>query len=261
MHVLASNRLGSELPDRAADILARLRRRQPRIHCLTNSVAQNFTANMLLAVGAVPSMTIAPEEIAEFVRRSDALLVNLGTLDPARREAAETAARVAVEERLAWVLDPVFVDRSTFRSDFAGKLLARAPKAMRLNGLEFEALTRMNSGEQALKSCARDRLCVVALTGTTDIVTDGTRLAQIENGDPLMGRVTAMGCAATALVTACLAVEADAWLATTAGLLAFALAGECAAARARGPGSFSIEMLDALANLDRETLLSRARVR
>ena len=67
----------------------------------------------------VPSMTTAPEEIAEFVKRSDALLVNLGTLDPARREAAETAARVAVEEQRAWVLDPVFVDRSTFRSDFA----------------------------------------------------------------------------------------------------------------------------------------------
>ena len=102
---------------------------------------------------------------------------------------------------------------------------------------------------------------MVALTGVTDTVTDGARMAKIENGHPLMGRVTAMGCAGTALVAACLAVEADPWLATSSALLAFAVAGECAAARARGPGSLAVEILDALASLDRETLLARACVR
>jgi hydroxyethylthiazole kinase len=76
-----------------------------------------------------------------------------------------------------------------------------------------------------------------------------------------MGRVTAMGCAGTALVAACLAVETDSWLATAAGLLIFAIAGECAAARARGPGSMAVEILDGLASLERETLLDRAKVR
>ena len=57
-----------ELADIAADMLARLRTRAPRVHCITNSVAQQFTANVLLAAGAVPSMTISPEEIG-FVRR------------------------------------------------------------------------------------------------------------------------------------------------------------------------------------------------
>ena len=90
---------------------------------------------------------------------------------------------------------------------------------------------------------------------------DGARTAKIENGHPLMGRVTAMGCAGTALIGACLAVEVDCWLATSAALLAFAVAAECAAARARGPGTLSVEILDALASLDRETLLARARVR
>jgi hydroxyethylthiazole kinase len=46
-----------------------------------------------------------------------------------------------------------------------------------------------------------------------------------------------------------------------AALLAFAVAGECAAARARGPGSLAVEILDALAGLDRATLLAHARVR
>jgi hydroxyethylthiazole kinase len=83
---------------------------------------------------------------------------------------------------------------------------------------------------------------------------------KITNGDPLMSRVTAMGCAGAAVVAACLAVEGDAWVATAAGLLLFAVAGEWAAQRARGPGSFAVEFLDALHGLDRETLRTRARV-
>jgi hydroxyethylthiazole kinase len=261
MHALISNRLTCDLPDIAADILSRVRRRSPRVHCITNSVAQNFTANVLLAVGAVPSMTVAPEEIAEFVARSDALLVNLGTFDRARREAAEIAIEEATHEQRPWVLDPVFVDRSRPRSDFARTLMAKTPRAVRLNGAEFTAIAGADTAEEALERYALDQLCVIALTGATDTITDGARMAKIENGDPLMGRVTAMGCAGAALVAACLAVEADPWLATCAGLLAFALAGECAAARARGPGSLSVEIIDALASLERETFLVRAKVR
>ena len=75
----------SELSSVTADILARLRARAPRVHCITNSVAQAFTANVLLAAGAVPSMTLAAEEIGGFVASADALLVNLGTFDAERR--------------------------------------------------------------------------------------------------------------------------------------------------------------------------------
>jgi hydroxyethylthiazole kinase len=250
----------SNLPDIAADILARLRARRPRVHCITNAVAQNFSANVLLAAGAIPSMTVAPEEIAEFVTRADALLVNLGTLDRERRQAAEIAVETATDERRPWVLDPVFAERSQPRTAFAKALVEKKPWAVRLNDAEFSALADAAPGEPVLRRYALDRLCVVALTGATDRVTDGARLARIDNGDPLMGRVTAMGCAAAALVAACLAVESDVWLASTAGLLVFAVAGECAAARARGPGSFAVEILDALHGLDHETLRARGRV-
>jgi hydroxyethylthiazole kinase len=168
---------------------------------------------------------------------------------------------VATDEQRPWVLDPVFVDRSRPRTEFAKTLMAKTPRAVRLNGAEFAAIAGADSAEDALERYALDQLCVIALTGVTDTVTDGARMAKIENGDPLMGRVTAMGCAGTAVVAACLAVEADPWLAASAGLLAFAIAGECAAARARGPGSLVVEILDALASLDRVTLLTRARVR
>jgi hydroxyethylthiazole kinase len=260
MHLPRSKPLPSLLPDIAADILARVRAKGPRVHCITNAVAQNFTANVLLAAGAVPSMTVAPDEIAEFVARADALLVNLGTLDRGRREAAEVAIEEATDERRPWVLDPVFVDRSQPRTAFAKALVDKKPWAVRLNGAEFSALADAAPMDDALRSYALHQLGVLALTGATDVVTDGSRIVRIKNGDPFMSRVTAMGCAGAAVVTACLAVEGDAWTATVAGLLVFAIAGECAAQRARGPGSFAVEILDALHGLDRETLLARARV-
>jgi hydroxyethylthiazole kinase len=76
-----------------------------------------------------------------------------------------------------------------------------------------------------------------------------------------MARVTAMGCAASALVGATLAVEPDAWKATAAALIIIGVAGEMAAARARGPGSFAMEILDAVYALDRDTLIAKAKVR
>src|SRR5438128_623584 len=100
------------LPTSAADILTRVRKQQPRVHCITNTVAQWVTANVLLASGAVPSMTVAPEEVTTFVSTANALLVNLGTLDPERQQAAEIAIAAAENAGLPWVLDPVFVDRS-----------------------------------------------------------------------------------------------------------------------------------------------------
>jgi hydroxyethylthiazole kinase len=251
----------SDLPDIAADIMRRVRERSPRIHCLTNTVAQNLTANVLLAAGAVPSMTVAPEEIADFVARADALLINLGTLDCERREAAEIAVEEALDEQRPWALDPVFVDRSQARCAFAAKLMARMPRLVRCNLPEFAALANTRAGEDALRPFALEHLCTVALTGATDTVTDGARGVAIDNGHPLMSQVTALGCAGTALVTACLAVEADPWLASVAGLLAFAVAGECAALDAAGPGSFAVALLDALPRLDSEILRRRARLR
>ncbi|MGN6747413.1 MAG: hydroxyethylthiazole kinase, partial [Xanthobacteraceae bacterium] len=121
-----------EFADTAADVLARIRERAPRVHCITNSVAQQYTANMLLAAGAVPSMTISSEEIDAFVAGADALLVNLGTLDRERRTAVETAVRTAADKELPWLLDPVFIDRSPARAQFGRALLAARPAVVRL---------------------------------------------------------------------------------------------------------------------------------
>jgi len=249
-----------ELADVAADVLARIRDRAPRVHCVTNTVAQNYTANMLLAAGAVPSMTISPDEIVSFVASADALLVNLGTFDEERRRAINVALGAVQTARMPWVLDPVFIERSPGRAQFARDLLAREPSVVRLNAAEFAPLFGGDPADEAASRVAQACTTVVALTGSADIVTDGTRRVAIANGDALMGLVTGMGCAGSALVCAALAVETDAWLATSAALIALGVAGEVAAQSARGPGRFASWILDALHGLDRATLRARAKV-
>ena len=249
-----------DVPQFTAALLGRLRACSPRVHCITNAVAQNFTANVLLAAGAVPSMTLSAEEIGPFVAGANALLVNLGTLDRERREAMVMAVEAATRGNVPWVLDPVFIDRSTPRAAFARALNASAPKAVRLNAAEFSALSGSKPTRETLTAYARDKKTVIGLSGETDLVSDGARLATIANGHALMAKVTAMGCAASALVAACLSVEADAWRATTAALTMIGVAGELAATQAAGPGSFAVAIIDGLYNLDGPTLIARAKV-
>ncbi len=250
----------ADMAQAAAAVLERLRARGPKVHCITNAVAQNFTANVLLAVGCVPSMTLSPEEIGAFVGRADALLVNLGTFDRERREATDIAVDTAGQGKVPWVLDPVFIDRAAPRAAFARALAGRAPSVVRLNASEFAALADVEATPETLAAYARQHATVIAVSGETDLVGDRSRLAALANGHPLMAKVTAMGCAGSALVAACLAVEPDPWRAAATGLLLIGVAGELAAARSEGPGSFAVAILDALYRLDEPALLRHARV-
>jgi hydroxyethylthiazole kinase len=244
----------------AATVLQRIREQAPRVHCITNTVAQQFTANVLLAAGAVPSMTLSPQEIEAFVAGADALLVNLGTFDAERRAAVEAALNAAVAHGKPWLLDPVFIERSPARAQFARTLVARKPTVVRLNAAEFAALSGGDQAGDAAARFAKAHDTIVALTGRVDVVADGLRRVKIANGDPLMAQVTAMGCAGSALLCAALAVERDPWLATIAALTAFGVAGEVAARDAAGPGSFAVGMIDALHALDSATLRMHAKV-
>ena len=244
----------------AVEILARLRVRRPRVHCITNTVAQNFTANALLAAGCQPSMTVSGEEVGSFVSGAQGLLVNLGTFDKERREAITIALDAARSNAVPWVLDPVFVDRAPTRTAFARELIAHRPTVIRLNHAEFSTLTGSKPSLDAVAAYARTGQAVIGLSGESDLVSDGERTASIANGHPLMARVTAMGCAGSALVVACLTTEPDAFIATVAALLIINLAGELAAQKSAGPGSFAASIIDVLYNLDGPTLIDRAKV-
>ncbi len=235
---------------RAGELLALVRERRPRVHCITNSVVQEITANVLLAAGAIPSMTTSPEEIAHFAASADALLVNLGTLDGERRDAIEVALEVARDDGIPWVLDPVLIDRSEPRAELARTLALKEPRVVRANAAEFGALIQGEAHDEALDRFALDNITVAACTGAIDLVTSGAQRVRIENGHPFMSQVTGIGCAETAVVAALVAVEDDEFFAAVAGLLIMGVAGEIAAKNAAGPGSFAVALVDALAALD-----------
>jgi hydroxyethylthiazole kinase len=228
----------------------------------------------LLALGASPAMVEGADEVAEFVAKSDALVVNLGTMSADRAAAIRLAVTAARQSGKPWVLDPVAVGVLRYRSTLARDLLGQGPAAIRGNPSEIISLEGSEDGKaQGVDSVATPEAAVaaarrlahttgaaVAVTGAVDYVTDGATVHGIHNGDPLMARVTGMGCTATAIIGACLAVEADRLAATVYGLAITAVAGETAAARARGPGSLQLEILDALYQLDAATLVVRVRL-
>jgi hydroxyethylthiazole kinase len=246
----------------AGRLLTRLRAERTRVHAITNAAAQVLTANLLLAAGAIPSLTAAADEVPAFVTRAGALLINLGTLDGERRAAIPWAIASARAAARPWVLDPVFVDASPARRDLARLCLAGHPSVLRCNAAEFAALAEREPTVEGVREYAAALQAVVALTGPVDHVTDGTRSLLIENGHALMARTTAMGCAATALVAAFVALAPEDMLgAAAAALVVIGVAGEMAGETAGGPGSFPAAFLDVVDALDPAIIERRARVR
>ncbi|MFC4174174.1 hydroxyethylthiazole kinase [Microvirga sp. GCM10011540] len=248
------------LPALAGTLLERLRSERPRVHAITNAAAQTLTANLLLAAGGLPSLTVAPEEVAAFTSRSAALLVNLGTLDGDRLAAIPQAIATARAHAKPWVLDPVFVESSPPRLELARASLAGRPSVLRCNASEFMALAGNDAAPEAVQAFASAHGTVVVVTGAADVVTDGAHTLRIENGHPLMTRVTAMGCAGTALIAAFTALHDNALEAAASALLATGVAGEIAARGANGPGTFQPAFLDVLFNLDTPTLVACGRI-
>jgi len=243
--------------------LQRLRERVPLVQSITNYVSMDVTANALLAIGAAPAMVHAAEEVEEFVGIAHALVINIGTLSPPWVEAMRLAADRAVALGKPWVLDPVGAGATRYRTDTARELAERRPTIIRGNASEILAVAGAANATRGVDSAhassdavesarglARQLGCVVAVTGAVDYVTDGARTLSVSNGHPLMTRVTALGCSATALVGAFAAVHADALVATAAALGTLGVAGEIAARDADGPGTFRWKLLDALYLLD-----------
>lgn len=254
--------------------LSAVRAARPLVHNITNYVVMNSTANALLAFGASPAMAHAAEEVEAFADLAQALVINIGTLSPPWVAAMKLAVSRAEARGRPWVLDPVGAGATTYRSAVAVDLAGRKPAVIRGNASEIlslagaatEATRGVDSTQaaeaalEAARALARRANAVVAVTGAVDYVTDGERTAACHNGHPLMTRVTGMGCTASTLVGACLAVEPDPLTAALHGLAILGVAGELAAEHASGPGTLQIDLYDVLASLDRETLERRTRL-
>ncbi|MER7396202.1 hydroxyethylthiazole kinase [Streptomyces sp. NPDC000151] len=264
----------------ARQALIRVRHETPLVQCLTNQVVANFTANVLLALGAAPAMVDIPEEAGPFAGAASGLLVNVGTPHAEQRAAMTEAVASAAAAGTPWVLDPVAIGSLPVRTALAHRLAAQGPAVVRGNASEIIALSgtggggrgvdatdEVESAAEAAGTLARATGAVVAVSGPVDLLTDGERTVRVANGDPLLTRVTGGGCALGAVLAAFAppastspAPSGDRLVAAVAAVTVYTVAAEVAAERSNGPGTFAAAFLDALYGLDEDTLTKRAAV-
>ena len=255
--------------------LAVLRERKPLIHNITNYVVMNETANAILALGALPVMAHAKNEVREMVGLAGALVLNIGTLSEDWIDAMLIAGAAANEGGIPVVLDPVGAGATQYRTTTAKRILdevdvsvlrGNAGEVATLVGVEAEVRgvesigTSSGDAAELAREAARTLGLVASVTGAVDHVSDGDRSAAVSNGHELLAAITGTGCMATALTGCFLAAKDDRFEAAVEALVAFGVAGEEAARDAKGPGSFHVALYDALAGLDPATLSARARV-
>jgi len=243
--------------------LERIRAQAPLVQNITNFVVMNNTANALLALGASPAMVHAAEEASDFVSISNALVVNIGTLDAPFVAGMRHAMRRAKDLGKPIVFDPVGVGATPFRNDVSRELLALAtPDIIRGNASEIMALAGLDAQTKGVDSTqgsasaldsgrqlSRELGCVVVISGADDYIIRHDETAVVSNGHPLMTKVTGMGCTATALTGAFAAVKPDYFRAALHAIAVMGICGELAARIHPAPGSLQVNFLNALYEL------------
>lgn len=251
--------------DRAivSSVLEAVRETSPLVSCITNSVVTNFTANVLLAIGAAPAMVDIVGEAGPFASIASGLLINLGTPTPEQREAAREAASAAVAADVPWVLDPVAVGALVHRTDLARELVTMGPTVVRGNASEIIALAgegaggrgvdasdEVESAFEAAQLIARNYGSVVAISGATDAIVSADQIIRVGGGAEMLTRVTGGGCALGAFLAAFVGAAKTRAVtpleAVAAGHAVYSAAGEIAQEKASGPGTFQMHFLDSL---------------
>ena len=249
-----------QLYKQAALNLTAVREQKPLIHNITNFVVMNYTANALLAMGASPVMAHAQNEVEDMVSFAEALVLNIGTLTDDWIASMIKAGKKAAEQHTPIILDPVGSGATALRTASAKSIIDTAQMtvirgnasevlSLRDDASKTKGVDAIHSVEDAAAAAtvlAEELSTTLAITGAVDLVTDGSNVLRVANGHPLMGYVTGTGCTATVVIGAFLAVDNNPLRATATALAYFGLAGEIASQNASAPGSFMIQMIDAL---------------
>lgn len=274
----------NEIKLEVVNLLKKLKEKKPLVHNITNYVTVNDCANILLAIGASPIMADDFREAADITSISSALVINIGTLNERTIDSMIVSGKKANELNIPVVFDPVGAGASAFRNETTKKILDEVKiSVLRGNmseikfiaGLHFETKgvdaseSDMQGGNEegiiAAEDLARKFGCVVAITGVTDIVSDGEKTAILENGTKMLSKVTGTGCMTTALVGAFLGAcesSQEYFTAAVSGILSMSICGEIAEEKAGsiGIGTFHVAIMDAISNLNEEEILSMAKV-
>ncbi len=258
-------------PNQLNKDLQQLREKAPLVHSITNYVVMNSTANALLSIGASPVMAHELREMEEMASIASALVLNIGTLSERWIEAMHIAGKTAKSKNKPIVLDPVGAGATTLRTQTTKDLIeSSSPQIIRGNASEILAVAKAKmstkgvdstaSAEEAVevaKEFAKDTDSIISISGKTDYITDGNTLHKVENGHPLMGKITGTGCTATVLIAAFSAINNDYLTAATEAMTVMGIAGEMAAEETDAPGTFQIKFLDALYKINQEEIKNK----
>jgi hydroxyethylthiazole kinase len=260
------------LAEHCAQLLSELRTAHPLVQCLTNHVVSGFTANVLLSLGAAPAMVDIPIESGMFAGVASGVLINIGTLAGEQAAAMREAATAACGTT-PWVLDPVAVGALPVRTALAAELLIQRPNIVRGNASEILAVSgagvggrgvdtnaSVNAAATAAAQLAQQVGGAVAVSGPVDLITDGNATVRVSNGHEMLTVVTGAGCALGAVMAAFAGLCGNPLLAATAASTVYGIAAEKAITTARGPGSFAVALLDALAAVQPGEVLNKARL-
>ncbi|XP_020593317.1 hydroxyethylthiazole kinase-like [Phalaenopsis equestris] len=256
------------------ELLQKLRSRAPLVQCITNFVSMDLMANVLLAAGACPAMIWSLREISDFTPGVGALCINVGTLSEDGLSSMRAAAAVAAEAAgRPWVLDPAAVSASDFRMEGCIGLLELRPAVIRGNASEILALAsarriknskgadsthKSSDAFEAAKSLSQSSGAIVAVSGAVDFITDGRIVVAVQNGVAMLQKITATGCAVTALIAAFIAIEQSNILeATACALSIFGVAAELGMEKATGPASLRMHLIDSLHGLNEHLLVPK----
>ncbi|MBO9530618.1 MAG: hydroxyethylthiazole kinase, partial [Acinetobacter oleivorans] len=245
------------------------------VQCITNSVAANYTANVLLASGASPAMIDNPYEAESFTKISSALSINLGTPTSEQMQAMQISAKTAQLNNIPWVLDPVgYGPVLAWRSQMTDELLQFKPGVIRGNASEISTLAgnqvQSKGVDSTLSSDDAYRQAYALLAHTDCIAISGESdyilskeldvVIQVNGGSPLQPKITATGCALGALIAAYNAVTTPT-IAALSAHVHFAIAGKLAANQAQTMGSFSNIFMDYIHMLDANLIEQYANIK
>ena len=257
----------NQLQSGIVEAASKVRANNPMAGSITNSVTIDFVANAQLAVGGSAAMVYLPDEGECLVAAGGAVYINMGTLLPVYEETLPRTAAAAHAAGKPWVLDPVGIGIGSLRTELLRGFKPYKPAIVRGNASEIIALAGLwdlegDAGElsrargvdttdtveaarDAAVALARYTGGAVAVSGESDLVTDGSTVAYSTGGSALMGKVTGFGCSLGG-VAAVYATQTDPLTAALAAVAHYNVAGTRAAAAADAPASFKVAFIDEL---------------
>lgn len=246
--------------------LTAVRTKQPLVHHITNYVTVNDCANMTLAIGASPVMADDLGEVEEMVSFASALVLNMGTLNERTIASMIVAGKKAKKVGIPVIFDPVGVGATSLRTATAKKIIDQVgPSVIRGNMSEIKILAGLGAaikgvdsvaeeadGAEVASELSRSLTSVIAITGKQDVIAHGQRICRIDNGHPLLSRVTGTGCMATSLIGCCCGATKDWFVGSATGIMTMGLAGELVEGNLQpgeGVGTFRVRLFDAVAGM------------